>query len=142
VVFKNVNFKGPSKVPMVETEDLDADGNAIEKPAPVAELKSPALCITFDNAEAEHIKFIRKSLINKIKLAENYAGSAMQKAIEAYEATSGSGGSDDAAAEGEPESQEAPKAKVTPAKASANGGKPAAKKPVQKAAGEDDDVPF
>jgi hypothetical protein len=137
IVYRNVNFKGPSKVPMVETDELDEDGNAIEKPAPVAELKTPALCITFDNAKAEDIKFIRRNLINKIKLAENYAGSQMQKAIEEFEA--GNAGSGAAADDdgGEPESQEHPKEKVTNKSPRA---KPAEKKPVPK--DDTEDTPF
>jgi hypothetical protein len=142
IIYKNVRFKGASQVPMIETDDLDGDGNAIEMPAPVADLKSQARCIMFDTATVEDIKFIRSNLIRKIKLANNYAGSNMQKAIEAFEAAQGSSASDDDGS-GEPESQAAPRERVTPPKAGKTSGKPAAeKKPVPKPDGEDDDVPF
>ena len=76
VVYTNVNFKGASRVP------TDEDDNQIE----VAALRVPAKSVTFDTATKEDIKTLRRSLRDKIKLAENYAGSQMQKAIEAYEA--------------------------------------------------------
>jgi len=76
VVFTNVNFKGASEVP-----DL-GDGPIVVKP-----LASPAKCVTFDNATAEDLKTVRYSIIQKIKTATNYAGSAMQKAVEEFEAT-------------------------------------------------------
>jgi hypothetical protein len=76
VVFTNVNFKGASEIP-----DL-GDGPIAVKPLP-----SPAKCITFDNATAEDLKTIRYSIIQKIKTATNYAGSAMQKAVEEFEAS-------------------------------------------------------
>jgi len=122
LVYKNVNFKGAAEVPE------DDDGN----PLPVAELNNPALCITFDNARKEDIKWIRASLVKQIKLANNYAGSAMQKAIEAFEAENAQGGD-----EGEDEAP-APKpaAKSAPAKKTAAKPKPV---PQDDA---DDDVPF
>ncbi len=136
VVFRNVNYRGAAKVAMVETGEQDENGDDVEAPAPVNDLKMPALCITFDNAKAENIKFIRKGLINKIKLAENYTGSNMQKAIEEFEASKPANNDD--TDEGEPESQAEPKAKVTPAKTKKA---EVAKKPVAK---DDDeqDVPF
>lgn len=81
IVFTNVNFKGLSKVPNVE----DEVGN--EAPLKVKALSATPMCITFDNATAEQIQYIRGNLIAKIKTANNYAGSKMQKAIEAYEAS-------------------------------------------------------
>lgn len=139
IVYKNVNFKGASKVPMQDSDELDADGNAVEVPAPVADLKIAPRLIGFDTATKEDIQYIRLGLRKMIKLAENYAGSAMQTAIEAYEAENGSAAASDDA--GEPESQAEPKSKVTPAKPKAT---PAPKKPVEKAGFEDmdDDVPF
>ena len=85
VVFTNVNFKGLSKVPNVE----DDDGN--EAPMKVKALNATPLCITFDNATAEQVQFIRGNLIAKIKTANNYVGSKMQKAIEDYEASKAAG---------------------------------------------------
>jgi len=49
-------------------------------------LNTEAKCITFQNAKVEDIKFIRKKLIDMIKLANDYAGSNMEKAIKAFEA--------------------------------------------------------
>lgn len=79
VVYTNVNYRGASEVPMVE----DDDGN--EAPMKIKPLASPAMIISFDEAKPEQIKYLRKNLIAKIKTAKNYAGSAMQKAIEAFE---------------------------------------------------------
>lgn len=86
VVYKNVNFKGVSKVPPV----FDEDGN--EKPMNVKPLKLKPRCITFDGATEEDIGFIRRDVLRMIKLANNYAGSAMEAAIQAYEAKHGSVG--------------------------------------------------
>jgi hypothetical protein len=86
IVYRNVNVKGFSKVPMEE----DDEGN--ERPAKVKPLKHKPFAVDFDTATEEHIKFIRKDILRMIKLANNYAGSQMQKAIEAYEAKNGSVG--------------------------------------------------
>jgi hypothetical protein len=83
IVYTNVNYKGASPIPMIPNEDGD------EAPMKVKALQSPAKCITFDNATKEDIKILRKGIIQKIKLAQNYAGSQIQKAIEAYEAENG-----------------------------------------------------
>lgn len=128
IVYKNVNYKGAAPVPTIEDEEGE------EKPMPVAKLRQKPLCITFDDAKTEDIQFIRPSLIKVIKQANNYAGSQMQKAIEAYEAANGAGSEDDA---GEEEEQK-------PAS------KPAAKKPAEKKKPasapveeeEEQDVPF
>lgn len=123
IVYKNVNFKGAAPIP----EDDDGE------PLPVADLNVKALCITFDDAKAADIQYIRAGLIKQIKLANNYAGSQMQKAIEAYEATLGG----DA---GEEEEQEAPAPKAKPAaKAPA---KPKAKPASAPQETEEEDVPF
>lgn len=104
IIYRNVNYKGCAEVP------LDDDDN----PLPVPELKQPPRCITFDNATVDDIKFLRKKLIDMIKLANDYAGSNMEKAIQAFEAQQNS----DA-----PEEAEEEKPKPT---------KPAAKKPAKK----------
>lgn len=75
IIYKNVNYKGATEVP------CDDD----DEPIKVAELNVEAKSITFDNAKAEDIKFLRKNIIEQIKLAKNYAGSQMQKAIEEFE---------------------------------------------------------
>lgn len=80
VVFTNINFKGANECPMIE----DEDGN--EVPMKVKPLALEAKCITFKNARKEDIKFIRNSLLKKIKLATDYEGSQMQRAIVAFEA--------------------------------------------------------
>lgn len=98
IVYTNVNFKGAAPVP------LDDDDN----PMAVADLSQPARCITFDDAKEEDIQFIRPSIIKIIKKANDYEGSAMQAAIEAYEASGA--GNDDGGTEDEQE--EAPKAEV------------------------------
>ena len=126
IVYKNVNFKGAAQVPE------DDDGNPIE----VAPLNCEAKCITFDNATKDDIKFIRAGLRKQIKLALNYAGSAMQKAIEAFEAENG-GGSNDSAEPAKAPAQDKAAAKAAAAKASKS-------KPKQEPAADDmdDDVPF
>lgn len=76
IIYKNVNFKGATEVP------LDDD----DKPLFVAELAQKARCVTFDNATKDDIKFLRGNIIKQIKLASNYSGSKMEKAILEYEA--------------------------------------------------------
>lgn len=128
IIYKNVNFKGAAKVPMVE----DEDGN--EAPMKVAALKEPARCITFDTATVDDIQYIRKNLIKIIKLANDYSGSNMQKAIEAFEAKTGNVNTSN---EAEDESEEAP-TKVEKPKAVPK--KPL--KPVAPVIEDMDDVPF
>lgn len=115
IIYRNVNYKGCSEVP------LDDD----DEPMQVAELNTPAKCITFQNAKADDIKFIRKKLIDMIKLANDYSGSNMEKAIKEYEAQQASVNDSD----GEQEEQEEEKPKAT---------KPAAKKPAKKEPESDD----
>lgn len=110
IIYKNVNFKGAAKVPNVE----DEDGN--EEPMKIAELKAPPRCITFDTATVEDVQFIRKNLIKIIKLANDYAGSKMQKAIEAFEGNSGGGSSDEAEQEEEVAAKPVPAKPVKPVK--------------------------
>lgn len=122
IVYKNVNNKGLFPVP------LDDD----DKPQEVKALDAKPLCISFDDASAEDIVFIRPALRKKIKQAKNYAGSAMQAAIEAYEAANGG-------SEGEGSSTEEKPAK----QASKPQDKAAAKAAAKAAVPEDDeDSPF
>jgi len=116
IVYTNVNFKAASKVPTVE----DDDGN--EKKLKVPPLAQPALCIQFDTATKDQVQFIRANLRKQIKLASNYAGSAMQKAIEAYEAEQAK----DATSDNDTSGDDTPAEKTsTPAKV--NNPKPVAK---------------
>jgi hypothetical protein len=115
IQYKNVNFKAAA--PLIE----DDDGNLEE----VNELATEARCITFDSATVEDIKFIRGNLIKQIKLANDYAGSQMQAAIEEFEAKQKAG--NDSSDEGEDEPEPAPAKTTKPATAAK---KPAgAKKP-------------
>lgn len=116
IIYRNVNYKGCSEVP------LDDD----DEPMQVAELNTPAKCITFQNAKPDDIKFIRKKLIDMIKLANDYSGSNMEKAIKEYEAQQQASVND---SDGEQEEQEEEKPKAT---------KPAAKKPAKKEPESDD----
>ena len=115
IIYRNVNYKGCSEVP------LDDD----DEPMQVAELNMEPKCITFQNAKPDDIKFIRKKLIDMIKLANDYSGSNMEKAIKEYEAQQASVNDSD----GEQEEQEEEKPKAT---------KPAAKKPAKKEPESDD----
>ena len=132
VVYKNVSFRGASEV--ME----DDDGEKIE----IAKLSQKAICITFDNAKAQNIKFIRASLIKKIKLANNYAKSQMKVAIEAHEAENGGGKAADAAGgDNGDDGDEAPaKAVAKPAMPK----KPISPRKPMPSVGEDDmdDAPF
>lgn len=121
IIYKNVNYKGAAEVP------LDDD----DQPLPVAELNTKALCITFGDAKTEDIKFIRGNILKQIKLANNYAGSQMQKAVEAYEAQSESGDS---------EVDESPVNKVVAPKVATK----VVKKPAPNFSDidDDDDIPF
>jgi len=129
VTYKNVNYKGAAQVP----EDDDGE------PIPVAELNVEPKCITFDNATKEDIKLIRAGLIKQIKLANDYVGSKMQKAIEAFEAekAANAGSSEDESGE-EQEQEEAPKPK---AKAGSKAAPKQKKAPVPED-DMDDDIPF
>ncbi len=134
IIYKNVNFKSSAKVAPVlkSTGEQDEDGNDIEvEEMPVFnKLKMEPMCITFDNATAESVQFIRANIIKQIKQAQDYAGSNMQKAIEAFEASKGDSSEDSKPAEG----------KTAPAKAKA-APKPAKEKaPVEQ--DPNDDVPF
>jgi hypothetical protein len=126
IIYKNVNFKGASKVPAeIKTDD---EGNETEVVPTFAKLRQAPRLITFDDATEEDVKFLRKDVIKKIKLSLDYAGSTIQKAIEAFEAKNG-GPKDDA------DSADKPAAK------------PAAKKPQKPKApvaqdDMDDDIPF
>ena len=104
IVYCNVNFKGASEVPTQE----DDDGN--ETPIDVAELAQEPRAIQFSNATVEDIKFLRRNIISMIKLAKNYAGSQMQKAIEEFEAQEANGSE-----EAEEDKPAPKKAKTSPA---------------------------
>ncbi len=138
VMYTNVNFKNASPIPPTTNEEGD------EVPAVVKKLTQPARCITFDNAKAEDIQFIRAGLLKQIKLAVNYAGSQMQAAVEAYEASkaeSGDDQSDDQGGDDTPAPAPAPAPKPPAAKKTAAAAKKAAEaKPP--AEDDDSDVPF
>lgn len=127
IIYKNVNWKTLSKVPAEIKED--EDGNEVEVIPTFAKLRQKPLCITFTDAKKEDIKFLRKDLVKKIKLALNYAGSQIQKAIEAYEAENGGASNDNAA----PEKESKPAAKPA---------KPAKPKAPVDTSDMDDDIPF
>lgn len=137
IVYKNVNYKGAAPVPMQE----DEDGN--EEPMPIAELKQKARCITFDEATVEDIKFIRGNLLKKIKLANNYAGSQIEKAIQAFEAQKGGAddGDQDRGEEDEPAQKPAKEAKPKAKPAKPAGVKKPAQ-PIPEQDDESDDIPF
>jgi len=137
IVYTNVNFRGATPVP------LDDD----DKPLKVAELTQEARCVTFDNATKEDIQFIRPSLIKYIKKANNYEGSVMQEAIEAYESEQGNSDddeSDDGESEQEEEKEEKKPVKTAKPAKPAKPTKPAARKKAESTGEDDDDedVPF
>jgi len=76
-----LNFKGCSEVPMIPSDPSDPDSKEVMMT--VKPLTSPALTITFDSAKEEDKKWLRGDLVKKIKAANNYQGSAIQKVIEA-----------------------------------------------------------
>lgn len=80
-VYENVNFRGVSEVPEMP------DGSVF----PVPECNIEPRVISFENASVEDIKFIRRDVLAKIKLANNYQGSQMQKAIMEFEGDDGDG---------------------------------------------------
>lgn len=131
IVYTNVNYAGCAPVPHQE----DDDGNDIG-PIPVPELKQKPRCVTFDSAEKEDIQFIRPSLIKVIKQANNYAGSQMQKAIEAYEAEKATAGDE------KEEAAEAKPAGKPTAKKAANSKPKEEPKPATNFDDMDDDIPF
>lgn len=85
-VYVNVNFKGSSPIPLLPVMDAEGEPTGEEKPMAVAKLGVPAKLIGFDNATKEDIQLIRYALRQKIKLALDYPGSQMQKAIQEWEA--------------------------------------------------------
>lgn len=76
-VYENVNFRGVSEVPEMP------DGSLF----PVPECDLAPRAITFDNATAADVAIIRRDVIAKIKQANNYRGSQMEKAIAEFEGT-------------------------------------------------------
>lgn len=117
IIYKNVNYKGCSEVPLDDNDE----------PITVAPLQCKPMCITFDDAQPSQIKFIRKNVLEMIKQATNFEGSQMQKAIELFEA--GAFDEDDFA-------EETPKVEAKPNTPA----KPAAKRPSVPA--DDMDSPF
>ena len=111
IIYRNVNFKGSTEVPEIEDEDTGES-----KPMPVAKLAVAPMSITFENAEVADIKFIRVNILKQIKLAQNYAGSKMQKAIEAFEASKNNHSSEDDSDESVAEEDKPKAAPVKPVK--------------------------
>lgn len=77
ITYTNVNFRGVSELPEMP------DGSVW----PVPECATTPRVISFDNATVEDIKFIRRDILKKIKLALNYEGSQIQKAIQEFESS-------------------------------------------------------
>lgn len=101
---------------LLNVEKKDSFINAKEMTALVRGMEAPELeggpvGLSFDGATVEALEAarLRKSVIDKIKTAKNYEGSAMQKAIEEYEASRSSGASEDTS--GSEEKEEATEAK-------------------------------
>jgi hypothetical protein len=86
--YKNVNFKGSSPVPNVPVLDAEGEETGEEKPMKVPALQCEPVAIQFSTATVEQLRKakLRSNIIKIIKLANNYAGSPMQAAVEAYEA--------------------------------------------------------
>lgn len=117
IVYTNVNFKGAAPVP----EDY-----------PIGDLEVEPKIIHFKNATKDDIQLIRANLLKQIKLAVDYPGSQMQKAVEAWEAENGKKG----------ESDEQEQSEDKPAKEEKKADKPKSKVPPKKVEEMDDDVPF
>lgn len=117
IIYKNVNYKGCSEVPLDDNDE----------PIVVAPLQCKPMCITFDDVQPSQIKFIRKNVLELIKQATNFEGSQMQKAIELFEA--GAFDEDDSEVE-------------TPKVEQKVVVKPAAKRPPVKVTEEFEDSPF
>lgn len=125
IVYKNVNYKGCAPVPNQE----DDDGNDIG-PIPVPKLEAAPMAISFDDVTKDQIQFIRGGLLKQIKLAQNYAGSQMQKAVEAWEAEQKAKAEKEEGEAEQPKAEkEKPKSRVAPKKTT----------PVDDM---DDDIPF
>lgn len=115
------------------------------------ELQCKPLCVTFDNATKEMLQELklRKPYLEKIKSALNYEGSAMQAAVEAYEASKEQeeDSSKDEPKEAETASEEATEApkKTVKAKVTSTVKKPAPKEPEPEEEDEEetaDDLPW
>lgn len=128
IVYTNVNYKSASKPAPVIKED--ADGNEVEEIPTFAALKAEPKCITFENATKDDIRFIRANIIKVIKLAHNYAGSNMEKAIQSFEAENGT--------QAPAADKVAPKADAKPAKVQPK----QEAKPAPNFSDMDDDIPF
>lgn len=135
IIYKNVNFKGASEVAMIAkaTGQVDDDGEDIlvEEMPVIPELKVEAKCITFTNAKKEDIHLIRQGLLKQIKLAIDYPGSQMEKAVKEFEAEAGIKEDKPKEAAGKPASKPADKPKAA--------SKP---KPLPKEEADDAGIPF
>lgn len=103
-------------------------------------LATPAMIISFDDAEASQIKFLRKNLIAKIKLAKNYAGSSMEAAIKEFEKQQNG---QQGASEGQGEAKKG-EPQVPPKQAAKEAAKKTTKKVPEPPVDDDDfdDIPF
>jgi hypothetical protein len=110
ITYTNVNFKQASKVP---------------KKLVVDELQQEPLILNHNNVTADTVKFIRGKVIEMMKKAPEYEGSALQKLIGGNNAASDS--------DAEVEQEEAPVAKAETKKAPTTV-KPKGKKPEAKPA--------
>jgi hypothetical protein len=129
IIYKNVNFKKPAKVPPEMKED--ADGNEVEVVPTFAKLQQTPMIIGFDNVDEDNVKFLRADIRKKIKASAEYhkeEGARMKAAIEAYEAKLGI--KDDSA-------DEKPAKPATPRPS-----KPAKPKAPVQQDDMDDDIPF
>ena len=109
--YTNVKIKGYGSVPKIKGVPMD-----------VEELKHPARVVSFETATEDDIKFLRRDVVAKLKLAPEYAGSKLEKLLEA--------------AEKEKPAATLPKAAKTPPKAS----KTAQEPPFEPDA--EDDIPY
>lgn len=79
--------KGEDGKPIIYTNVKAAGLSPLPKKLTADDLRNPPLLVTFDNATVDTVRFLRRDVRQKIKQATNYVGSAMQEAIEAFEAT-------------------------------------------------------
>lgn len=71
IVYNNVKFGGASKLPVVKG-----------KPVEVEDLEQTPLILNHDNVTKDNVVFIRGKVLEMMKKAPEYAGSALQKLIE------------------------------------------------------------
>lgn len=99
IIYKNVSFKQFGQLIVNDDDEIET----------VPDLPNGFRLVTFDTATKEDIAWLRRDVISKIKLASNYAGSQIQKAIKEFEA-------DKPAPKQQEEKQEAPAKAVKPVK--------------------------